>query len=171
MKRKKQKHKKKVASADAASVPVSAKKDKPPMTRRRALNLAINAGLGLAAVGGGWYVFSEVRAGIVEGDLSRIGQGVPMVVQIHDPQCQQCIALQRETRAALEGFSEDELQYVVANIRQPSGRKLASLHGVPHVTLLLFDANGTMREAIQGVSDRAYLSTAFQRHLARRPAT
>ncbi|MEM9099707.1 MAG: hypothetical protein AAGC79_14430 [Pseudomonadota bacterium] len=168
MKRQKQKPKKKAPVAQPAA---PAKKANAPMTRRRAINWAVNAGLGLAAVGGGWYVVSEVRAGIVEGDLSRIGNGTPTIVQIHDPQCQQCRALQREARAALEGFDDDQLQYVVADIRQPSGRRLASLHGVPHVTLLLFDANGTMREAIQGVNDRGYLSAAFERHLARRPAS
>ena len=54
------------------------------------------------AVGGivGWYLVSEVDGAICEGDLTRIGNGVPTVVQILDLQCQQCVALQKEAREA-----------------------------------------------------------------------
>ena len=66
--------------------------------------------MAILAGGGGWYLVSEVRATIAEQDLSRIGNGIPAVVQIHDPQCPRCLALQRETRKAMSGFADDELQ-------------------------------------------------------------
>ena len=123
--------------------------------------------LAFAAGGLGWYVVSEVRAGIEEGDLTKIGNGIPTIVQIHDPQCPVCQALQKEARTALEQFDDGELQYLVANIRQDKGRRLASQHGVQHVTLLLFDGKGERQEILTGPNTSANLERAFRRHLER----
>lgn len=137
-----------------------------PAARRDVLRLIRNGALALAVVGaGGWYVVSEVRAGIEEADLSKIGNGIPTIVQIHDPQCPICQSLQREARAALEQFEDGELQYLVANIRQDKGRRFASQHEVPHVTLVLFNGAGERREILSGPSSSAELERAFRRHL------
>ncbi|MEM8951332.1 MAG: thioredoxin domain-containing protein, partial [Pseudomonadota bacterium] len=128
-----------------------------------------NSALAVAAVGGvGWYVVSEVRAGIEEGDLSKIGNGIPTIVQIHDPQCPTCQALQREAREALDQFEDGELQYLVANIRQDKGQRFAAKHGVPHVTLLLFDGAGEHRHTLSGPNTAQNLERAFRQHLGRR---
>ncbi len=60
------------------------------------------------AIGGGvaWYFVKEVDAAICEGDLSRIGNGVPIVVQVHDPQCPRCVALQQKARDAVSNFKD-----------------------------------------------------------------
>ncbi len=121
----------------------------------------------VGAGGLGWYIISEVRAGIAEADLSKIGNGTPTIVQIHDPQCSICQRLQKEARAALEQFDDGELQYLVANIRQDKGRQLANKHGVQHVTLLLFDGEGERREILAGPSTSDELERAFRRHLER----
>ena len=141
--------------------------DKAPT--RRAFLRKIQTGAVATLVGGGvsWYLIDTVRATIREQDLSRIGNGVPTVVQIHDPQCPRCVELQREARDALCGFDETELQFLVANIRSAEGRELAAAHGVGHVTLLLFDASGKRRAVLAGPNDSAYLTGAFRRHLAR----
>lgn len=166
---KKQRRKPKSAKAATAPEAKQIAKTTRPKTRRETMRLLANIGIvggGALALGGGaWYLVSDVQASAREGDLSRIGNGVPSVVQIHDPQCQLCLALQREARAALENFDESALQYVVANIRQPEGRSLAARHGVGHVTLLLFDGEGKMREVLAGQNTSAYLTGAFQRHL------
>ncbi|MEO1293695.1 MAG: hypothetical protein AAFV62_12860 [Pseudomonadota bacterium] len=137
-------------------------------TRRAFLARAQSWGV-VAAVGagGGWLAYSELAQAHREKDLSRIGNGIPTVVQIHDPQCQICMALQAEARAALKEFDESRLQYVVANIRTQPGRALAARHGVGHVTLLLFDGAGTRRETLEGPSTSAALEAAFRRHLQR----
>ncbi len=128
-----------------------------------------NSALAIATVGGiGWYVVSEVRAGIEEADLSKIGNGIPTIVQIHDPQCPTCQTLQREARAALDQFDDGELQYLVANIRQDKGQRFASKHGVPHVTLLLFDGAGEHRQTLSGPNTAENLERAFRQHLGRR---
>lgn len=53
-----------------------------------------------------------------------------------------CNALQKEARAALSNFEECTIQYVVANIRTDQGATLSGILGVPHVTLVLYDAAG-----------------------------
>ncbi len=152
-----------------AKTHASASTPKPPRKRMSRRDLISNLGMlagGIAVLGaGGWYVIGDVQAGIREADLSRIGNGRPAVVQIHDPQCTSCLALQKEARAALDSIDHDRLQYVVANIRQPDGRRLADAHGVGHVTLLLFDGAGRRREVLQGNYSAAALEEAFRAHL------
>lgn len=115
--------------------------------------------------GGGWYLAEEVRATNREHDLSRLGNGIATVVQIHDPRCPTCRALQRETRDALESFGSDELQYLVANVRRTEGRAFASAHRVGHVTLLLFDGQGTRRDTLTGRYRAKALERVFRRHV------
>ena len=136
---------------------------------RRAFLKKLRTGAVATIVGGSgsWLLINEVRATMREHDLSRIGNGIPAVVQIHDPQCPRCVTLQREARDALCNFDDTELQFLVANIRSAEGRELAATHGVGHVTLLLFDASGQRREVLAGPNESEYLTSAFRRHLAR----
>ena len=131
---------------------------------RRGRNWGIVA-LGLGA--GGWFLVDDIAATSRELDLTQIGRGVPTVVQIHDPQCPKCQALQREARQAMKAFGDGELRYLVANIRQEDGRRLARTHQVSHVTLLLFDAGGERRRIIAGQRSASALEEAFRRHVAR----
>lgn len=165
---KRQKHKVKRRKEQKASGAPGAEKPRNTPNRRDFLRKVGSGALVTAAVGGvGWYFVEEVMATVREGDLSRIGNGTPAVVQIHDPQCSQCLALQRETRKALAAFDDEELQYLVANIRSEEGRRLANAHGVRHVTLLLFDGTGQRRDVLVGSNRSDYLEHAFRRHLAR----
>ena len=175
MKRQKQKAKagkpRKAAAnaAPAAETQASAKKPGNMFSRRDAMRTAVLAVAGTAAVGGlGWYLVEEVQATIREDDFTQIGNGIPTVVQIHDPQCTHCAALQRETREALSAFDDDELQYVVANIRTAKGSSLARSHGVSHVTLLLFDGEGNRQGTLVGNNNAEYLEEVFRRHIGKR---
>ena len=137
-------------------------------SRREFLATLSNAGLIVAASGGvGWYLIDEVCATTRENDLTRIGNGIPAVVQIHDPECPRCRALQKEARDAMSGFNENELQYLVANIRLTKGRQLATKHGVGHITLLLFDGKGNRRGVLVGQNTSDYLEDAFRDHVTR----
>ena len=139
---------------------------------RRAALLKVRNGLvAFAVVGGaGWYLAEEVRATSREHDLSRLGNGKATVVQIHDPGCPTCKALQRETRDALEVFDPDEIQYLVANIRTDKGRAFARAHRVGHVTLLLFDGKGNHRDTLAGPRTARTLERVFRRHVKRSTA-
>lgn len=166
MKRKKQKTRPTGKNAsgplntNAASEEGSSRRDFLRKVRNRSV-------LALVLGGGGWLVVDDVRATMHEGDLSRIGTGVPTVVQIHDPQCPLCSALQREARDAMSDFEPDQLQFIVANIRGEAGRKFATSHGVGHVTLLLLDGKGKRSEVLTGPNTSGYLKAVFQRHVQR----
>ena len=138
--------------------------EKTPPTRRDLFRTFRNGGIAAALLGGGgWLVVRDVQATIAEHDLSRIGNGIPTIVQIHDPQCSQCIQLQKNTRSALEGFPDNDLQFLVANIKDARGRRLATEHSVGHVTLILFDADGKRRDILRGPSTIQSLEERFRR--------
>ena len=164
MKRQKHRAKRTNTPKPNASASVGGSPDKS--SRRGFLKTLRNGTLAAVVVGGGgWYLVREVSAGIRERDLSQIGNGTPTIVQIHDPQCPTCRALQRETRKALAEFDAGELQYLVADINSAEGRQLATAHGVGHVTLLLFDAEGQRRDVLVGANTSETLTLVFRRHL------
>jgi hypothetical protein len=137
---------------------------KREFTRRGMLNLAAVAAVcvGGVAAGGAWAVNSFNRS-VDERDLSRIGQGAPAVVQIHDPQCPLCNALQREARKALAGMGAQAPIYLVADLTQTEGAIFAQHHNVQHVTLLMFDGQGNRVETLTGSKGRKELEESFKR--------
>lgn len=140
-------------------------KPTPDMRRRAALKLLWSGGVSLAVLGAaGIWTVRSVQAMAAERDLSQVGQGKPVVVQVHDPQCPTCTALQRQTRKALRQFGECDMLYLVADITQPEGGAFARRYGVPHVTLLLFDADGTLQTTIFGMQSRSDLEPIFAGH-------
>ncbi|MEH6404921.1 MAG: hypothetical protein V7750_16205 [Sneathiella sp.] len=160
MKRQNDKHSKK---QNQTKRPAASKK---ALSRRSFFNTMRNGAIAALIVGGGaWFVVDEVMATLDEQDLTKLGNGIPTIVQIHDPQCSQCIALQRETRKALENFENGKLQYLVANIKSDEGRTLAATHGVRHVTLLLFDSKGKRQKILAGPNQSGYLTDVFRQHL------
>ena len=135
--------------------------------RRHMTTRFVAYGVGGAAVIGGGAVFAmDFRAKLVEQDLTVIGQGTPVILQIHDPQCDLCAQLQRETRRALRSFSEEGVLYRVANIRTRDGAEIQRREGLPHVTLALYDGAGTRQHIITGVTPADELIVAFRRHLS-----
>ena len=160
---KKQKKRTKRYQTDALNAKPAASPPPEPVTRRDVVRKYRNLGIAAVVVGvAGWFVVADVQATVHEHDLTRIGNGVPAVVQIHDPNCPVCTALQKEARAASEGFDESELQFLVANIKDARGLKLAADNGVPRTTLLLFDGDGKRREIMRGPNDRSVLEPAFR---------
>ena len=140
---------------------------------RRDLLRIVQAGAAVAIVagGGGWYLVSEVMASSREHDLSRLGNGIATVVQVHDPGCPRCTALQREVRTALDGFNDGTIQYLIADITRAEGRRFAAVHRVNHVTLLLFDGAGNRHGVLVGPNSAENLEQVFRNHLARHAAS
>ena len=56
----------------------------------------------------------------IEHDLSVIGNGLPTVVQIHDPNCPLCRQLKKNTETALQKYG-DTIQYRIADIGTNQG--------------------------------------------------
>ena len=137
-----------------------------PPSRRSVLRLIGFGTLGIAGAAGAGYVghgwYQDYAA---EHDLTRIGQGKPVVVQVHDPTCTICTALQGETRAALRAFGECEMLYLIADIKQDAGFAFQTQHNVPHVTLVLFDGAGEVQQVLSGMRDSQELQAVFARHL------
>ncbi len=126
---------------------------------------AIAAGVVVLGAVGLWGG-STVRAAMAERDLTRLGQGLPAIVQVHDVQCPTCVALQREVRAALETVDSDTLDYLVADLKSDEGLAFAGRFGAGHSTLLFFDAGGALTGRLVGPNGRDRLAVAFQRHAA-----
>lgn len=145
----------------------SATVDTPSSGRRSFLRLARNLAIGAGVVGGSGYVLANsVISTMNEHDLTRVGNGKPTIVQIHDPNCSMCLALQKETRKALDEFQDGRLDYVVANIRSAKGKAFANRYGVQHVTLLLFDGEGALQDVLQGQRGSHQLRAEFSKLLA-----
>jgi len=160
MKKKRHKSKKKQAAASQLA--------EKTQDRRSFMSTALYAGLGLPILGGlGFWGYRSFTGTLAEFDLSQIGKGKAAIVQIHDPQCQLCLRLQKQTRKILKNCSEDNYKYLVASIRTDEGSALAALHNVPHVTLLLFAPDGEMTEIVRGPIDSDLLETQIKTHLAK----
>lgn len=135
-------------------------------SRRTTLRQIVTVGIGGAVLVGGGGVFAmDFRKKLQEQDLSVIGQGVPVVLQIHDPQCSSCAALQRQTRRALKSFDGGEIIYRVANIQTADGAARQRREALPTVTLALFDGDGERVHVIEGVTPAEDLVHAFRQHL------
>lgn len=135
-------------------------------SRRRFLRFTRNGIIAIPVIAGvGYLSVKSVEATICEADLSKVGQGKPSIVQIHDPQCPLCKRLQRQSRKALKSFDDDDYTFLVANITTQEGGNFAASYGVPHVTLLLFNAAGQMVQVVRGPSDIESLRTIFTAHL------
>jgi thioredoxin-like negative regulator of GroEL len=138
----------------------------PDQKRRDFLKLIRNGTIGLAAVGGiGFFSVRAVNATMSEQNLNRLGKGRPTIVQIHDPQCPLCTALQRVTRKALRDFEDSDMQFLVADVSTEKGIAFAARYGAPIVTLLFFDKTGKLVKTLNGPQKRDFLTQAFADHL------
>lgn len=154
--KRKQQQKQKAVSAPEAPAPKKSRRDLLAWAGVGAL------GIGVLGGGGAWAVTSFSRS-VQERDLERIGQGTPAIVQIHDPQCPICNALQREARKALSQMEGEQPVYLVADLTQTAGAIFAQVQSVQHVTLLLFDAQGNRVETLTGSRTRDELMPQFER--------
>lgn len=141
---------------------LTAKADK--MSRRSMLSGGAVASA--VVIGGGFWGVSSFRSYAAEHDLTRVGNGDPAIVQIHDPNCPTCTALQKQTRRALRDFDDCGLTYLVADINTSEGAAFARRFNAPNVTLLLFDGQGELHRRVQGLQQAAELANVFAAHKA-----
>lgn len=93
-------------------------------------------------------------------DLSVLGNGIPTVVQVHEPSCAPCRSLKSNVRAALNRI-DGQLQYRIADLNTEQGRRLAARHRAGMVTLLLFDGGGRLLDRHGGVNSVETLAGLF----------
>jgi hypothetical protein len=105
----------------------------------------------------GYAGLGSFRAHAAEHDLTRIGQGVPVLMQIHDPSCLMCTALQKQARAALKSGETGRRTHLVADIKTDAGAAFELCRGVGHVTVLLLDGQGRVLRVVEGAHSSAEL--------------
>lgn len=137
---------------------------KPVLTRRSVLGGG--AAASAVVLGGGLWGVSSFRTYAAEHDLTRVGNGDLAIVQVHDPQCPTCTALQKQTRRALRDFDDCGMTYLIADIKTPEGAAFARRYNAPHVTLLLFDGKGALQRRVQGLQQAEALAEVFAAHKA-----
>ncbi|HID68855.1 MAG TPA: hypothetical protein EYP31_11515 [Roseibacterium sp.] len=134
--------------------------------RRGALRMMRNVAIAVPVIGAaGYFGFQKVQASISELDLTRVGDGLPAIVQIHDPQCDLCLTLQRQTRRVLRGYEDGSFHFLVANIATIEGQFFARRHGVGNVTLVLLDGDGNQTAIVRGPLSNEALQQAIAAHL------
>ncbi|MBX2836546.1 MAG: thioredoxin family protein [Gammaproteobacteria bacterium] len=126
------------------------------MTRRNAIRLLIALPV-TGAVGAAIHRYDVQNKGLH--DLTLVGQGTPVVVQIHDPQCQKCRRLMNNTRKALK--DHEDIVFRVADISSGDGSQFQKKHNANTVSLLLFNAVGKRVDTIEGVASVDELKSRF----------
>ena len=119
--------------------------------------------------GGAWLALDFTRK-LAESDLTVIGQGTPVIVQVFDTNCAECTLLQREVRDALSEIPDDAVHYRVAHLQTREGTAFATAARLSYASLGLYDAEGTMIHAVRGVTPSETLAPLF-RDLFNLPAT
>lgn len=118
--------------------------------------IALAIGLPLVAIG----VMQYERRAAIRYDLSVIGNGQPTVVQVFDFGCAECRQL-RDNLAAVQREFQGQVQFRKADRGTPDGAVLALQHNAGHVTLLMFGADGQLRNTLTGVQDSATIRAAI----------
>jgi len=95
-------------------------------------------------------------------DLSIIGAGKPVVVQIHDTSCPICRRLKARAVNVLEG--QQQIEFRVADIVTSKGRALQEKYGVQKTTLLFFDAEGSHVDTVYGLQTKEQLESLLARN-------
>jgi len=126
------------------------------VNRRNMIKLLIGVPL-VGAAGAAIHRYDVQNRGLH--DLSLIGQGKPVVVQIHDPACPLCRRLMNNTRKALDG--NEDILFKVADVTSSEGEAFRQVYNAETVSLILFDAKGRNRGAIRGVQTAEVLKEQF----------
>ena len=110
-----------------------------------------------------WLVVANLPRGYSR-DLTLIGKGKNVVVQVHDHNLVGSIDLMDAMNTIRPEYAA-VVEFVVADLLTPEGRAFAATHNVSAVTLVFFAPDGTQRGAVQGTQDldalRNSLNEAF----------
>jgi len=150
------KRKKNVAKSESPFEKLS----RMPANKKRRLFIKSAASLGVMGVAAGAISGYDARKKELH-DLSVIGEGKPVVVQIHDTSCPICRRLKSRSIAVLE--NQSHIEYRLADIVTAKGKALQEKYGVQKTTLLLFDAKGRHVDTVYGLQTTEELESLFAR--------
>lgn len=112
----------------------------------------------LMSAGGVWWWQQHFKD--EEYDLSRIGNGRPVVVQVHDPTCVVCRQLQRIVDS-LQGEFRADVDFLIADLSRPEGQAFANQQQVGSVTLVFFAQDGQRLGKLEGPQEPEFLRKVF----------
>ncbi|MBX2878569.1 MAG: thioredoxin family protein [Granulosicoccus sp.] len=127
-----------------------------PQKKRRLIIKGVGALVILGASAGAISAY-DIRQRTLH-DLTVIGLGKPVIVQIHDPSCSSCRQLKSRTLAALKGT--ENIVFRLADVTTRQGREFQRKYNVETITLLLFDGEGKRINTIRGVQSTDHLKNA-----------
>lgn len=139
---------------------------KPAKRRLMTVARKLLVALAFLAVPIAWLIVNE-RTASAESDLSVLGGGTPVAVQIHDHSCPLCQRLKANAEDALAQMDAPPAWRIV-DINTTKGADFAKQYGVGHVTILLFDGQGNRQDTIQGVTSTPSLRSSFEQLTASR---
>lgn len=132
----------------------------PHRFRPRRLVRGLLITLAILAVPMAWLVVEERRTRQLA-DLSVIGSGEPVAVQVFDQRRRESRRLRDHAEQALDNLEQPPAWRVV-NINTAEGTRFANQHLVGPVTLVLFNADGQRVRVIDGVVSVEALEAAFR---------
>ncbi|MDX9740620.1 MAG: hypothetical protein RBT81_05530 [Gammaproteobacteria bacterium] len=97
-------------------------------------------------------------------DLSRIGQGRPAVVLVHDKEAVASLELMTMLNE-LRGDYEDRMEFLATDVATDEGRSFAQSQGVGSSLLVLFDGAGSRVAIIDGIRDPGILRSTLESRL------
>ncbi|MGQ7848254.1 thioredoxin family protein [Granulosicoccus sp. 3-233] len=132
-----------------------------PAERKRRLLLKSAVGLGILGIGAGAISDYDSRQRELH-DLTSVGAGEPVVVQVHDTSCPICRSLKSITTKVIA--DHPHIRFRIADIATGEGQALQRQYGVQKTTLLLFDGRGNLLDTVVGAQSRENLERLFARH-------
>lgn len=105
----------------------------------------------LVVVGMLWLAIANLPRGYSR-DLTQIGKGKNVVVQVHDHNLVGSVDLM-ETLNKVRPEYATSVEFVIADLLTPEGQAFATSHNVGSVTLVFFAPDGTQRGAIMGAQN------------------
>jgi hypothetical protein len=152
---------KKTNIQNPSSESVLQKMTKIPVKQKRRLFIKSAVSLGVFGVAAGAISGYDSQKKALH-DLSAIGAGKPVVVQIHDTSCSICRRLKSRAVNVLE--RQSRIEYRIADIVTAKGRALQEVYGVQKTTLLLFDSEGEHVDTVYGLQTIEQLESLFARN-------
>lgn len=144
----------------AALSPLDRFRKMPVRSQRRWVMKSVLA-LGVLSVGAGALSsYDQSRRELH--DLTVVGSGKPVVVQIHDTSCPVCRRLKSRAETVLG--KQNDIAFRIADILTPEGRAMQESYGVQKTTLLFFDAQGNHVDTVFGLQTIEQIESRIALH-------
>ena len=95
-------------------------------------------------------------------DLSKIGQGIPAVVLVHDKGSMGSLNLMALLNKVRPDYT-DKVKFIVVNINSKEGKMFREQHNIDGIVLVLFSHKGIKRGTLANSNDEAELRSELNK--------